>query len=556
MKVRQIQGFKQQIQLKATSMKKPNILFAFADDWGRYASIYKKIHGDASLSAAISTPTIDRIANEGVLFTNALVPAPTCTPCRSSVLSGRYFWQTRLGAILQGAVWDPEIPSFPRLLEDAGYHTGATYKVWGPGDYAGTTPYGTEDHYYDAAGIHFANFSFCATENMEKGMSPEAAKQPLYEEVRNNFNSFLAKRNDDQPFCYWWGPTNTHRGWQKGSGKKLWNIDPDTLKGRLPDFFSDVHDIREDVADYLGECMAFDRGLSVLIEELEKRGELDNTFVVVSGDHGIPGFPRAKCNLYDIGCEVALMARYPGIIPAGELVEDLTNLMDLAPTFLDAAGLSADAGMAGQSLLGRMTGKVPAKLPEEDWVITGRERHVARARDGNLPYPQRAIRTKDFLYIINLNPERWPMGDPKGLDDPKTIPPAFDKLENDTFVAYADLDASPTKAWMVWHRGEVEHNRNFELGFGKRLGEELYDLKKDPQQMTNVAYDEAFADTRKILHHRLITELKVQHDPRLCEERCRYEASPFTDVVHASGEPPSRDAIRLLAAERLSRSGI
>ena len=72
-------------------------------------------------------------------------------------------------------------------------------------------------------------------------------------------------------------------------------------------------EIREDVADYLGECQAVDYGLGIILEELEKIGELENTLVVVSGDHGIPGVPRAKCNLYDIGCEVALAARWPGV---------------------------------------------------------------------------------------------------------------------------------------------------------------------------------------------------------------------------------------------------
>ena len=114
-------------------MKKPNILFAFADDWGRYASAYAAIEGEQSVSHLMQTPHFDRIASEGALFSHAIVPAPTCTPCRSSVLSGRYFWQTGLGAILAGAVWDRKIPSYPFLLENAGYHIGFTNKVWSPG---------------------------------------------------------------------------------------------------------------------------------------------------------------------------------------------------------------------------------------------------------------------------------------------------------------------------------------------------------------------------------------------------------------------------------------
>ena len=112
---------------------RPNILFAFADDWGRYASAYRQVEGDSTPNALLDTPNFDRVANEGVLLTNAFVPAPSCTPCRSSLLTGRYFWQTERGAILQCAVWDSSIPSYPLLLEESGYHIGYTYKVWSPG---------------------------------------------------------------------------------------------------------------------------------------------------------------------------------------------------------------------------------------------------------------------------------------------------------------------------------------------------------------------------------------------------------------------------------------
>jgi len=287
--------------------KRPNILFAFADDWGRYASAYRQVEGDTTPNALLDTPNFDRVAREGALFTNAFVPAPSCTPCRSSLLTGRYFWQTGRGAILQGAVWDSSIPSYPLMLEEAGYHIGYTYKAWSPGT-PRDAPYGGERTRYAPAGTKFGQFSFVATENVsEHGV--EGAKKILYDETRQNFEAFLKARPRDTPFCYWWGPTNTHRKWQRGSGVALWGLDPDDLKGRLPAFLPDVHDVREDVADYLGECLAVDAGLGVLLARLEEEGELNNTLVVVSGDHGIPGFPRGKCNLYNLGCEVALAAR-------------------------------------------------------------------------------------------------------------------------------------------------------------------------------------------------------------------------------------------------------
>jgi len=506
--------------------KRPNILFAFGDDWGKYASAYQQVEGDGTLNALLDTPNFDRVAREGILFTNAFVSAPSCTPCRSSVLSGRYFWQTGLGAILLGAVWDPSIPSYPLLLEEAGYHIGFTYKVWSPGT-PRDAPYGAERTRYESAGTQFRLFSFVATENAaEHGV--EGAKQLLYDEVRGNFDAYLATRPEGAPLCYWWGPTNTHRKWERGSGKALWGLQPDDLKGRLPAFLPDVHAVREDVCDYLGECLAFDAGLGILLDRLEEMGELDSTLVVVSGDHGIPGFPRGKCNLYDLGCEVALAARWPGHIPEGRIVEDFVNLMDLAPTFLEAGGLEPPECMTAKSLMDVLastgSGQVDA---QRTFVVTGRERHVDSARPGNLPYPQRAIRTKDFLYIRNFAPDRWPMGDPKGLDDPNTEPPSYDVLCNDTFIAYADMDASPSKAWMVHHRGEERVRRLFAMGFGKFPAEELYDLRIDPDYMHNVVQDPAYADVRQRLSDQLVDLLREQQDPRVVEEDCRYERPPY-----------------------------
>jgi N-sulfoglucosamine sulfohydrolase len=513
-----------------THPQQPNILFVFADDWGRYASAYGEIEGPDSLNALLDTPHFDRVAREGALFTNAFVPAPSCTPCRSSVLTGRYFWQTGRGAILQGAVWDDAIPSYPLLLEEAGYHIGYTYKVWSPGTPA-DQPYGGARTRYSPGGNWYACYSQTAT-SLVPDLGVVGAKARLAEEVRQNFDAFLAARPAETPFCYWWGPTNTHREWQQGSGKALWGIEPDDLQGRLPAFLPDVPAIREDVADYLGECQAVDAGLGVLLQRLEELGELDNTLIVVSGDHGIPGFPRGKCNLYDLGCEVALAARWPGHIQPGRIVDDLVNIMDLAPTFLQAAGVAPPDGLPAQGLLPVLEAPGSGQIdPARTVVVTGRERHVGDARDGFLPYPQRAIRTKEYLYIRNFTPDRWPMGDPKGLDDPATVPPSYEELCHNTRAAYADLDASPSKAWLVHHRGEESVRALFELGFGKFPAEELYDLRVDPDYMRNVVDAPAYSDVRRNLSERLLAVLQEQADPRVVETPCRFEEAPFTDPV-------------------------
>ena len=107
-------------EVKPAPAGRPNILFFFADDWGRYAGCYAGLDGRPTISDVVKTPTIDRIAKQGVLFRNAFVTAPSCTPCRSSLLSGQYFFRTGRGAILQGAVWDATIPSLSAAVARRG----------------------------------------------------------------------------------------------------------------------------------------------------------------------------------------------------------------------------------------------------------------------------------------------------------------------------------------------------------------------------------------------------------------------------------------------------
>ena len=294
-------------------------------------------------------------------------------------------------------------------------------------------------------------------------------------------SAIFSPEREGQPFAYWFGPTNTHRKWIQGSGKQLWGLDPDDLQGKMPPFLPDVHTIREDFADYLGEAQAVDAALGVLLEELERIGELDNTLIVVSGDHGIPGFPRGKCNLYDLGVGVPLAIRWGDRVPGGRVVEDFVCLPDLAPTFVEAAGLVPPDVMTAKSLMSILTSNKSGQVDAtRDCVIVGRERHVAAARTDNLPYPQRAIRTKDFLYIRNFKPQRWPMGTGPGFGNPEGPMPEFEQLRENTFAAFGDMDASPTKAWIAMHRNDPGMYPFFEYAFGRRPAEELFDLRKDP----------------------------------------------------------------------------
>jgi N-sulfoglucosamine sulfohydrolase len=514
--------------VRAAEPSRPNILFAFADDWGRLAGIYADVDGRGGINDVVRTPNFDEIARRGVLFKNAFVNAPSCTPCRSSLLSGQYFWRTGRGAILQGAVWDPEIPSWPLLLADAGYHIGKTWKVWSPGVPV-DAPFGRQKHAYQSAGSRFNRFSQTATRLVAESKSVDDVKQELLEEVRGNLTSFLEARDGDEPFCYWFGPTNVHRQWVRGSGKKLWDIDPDDLQGRMPPFLPDVPAVREDLADYIGEVAAFDAGLGVLLDELEQAGELDNTLIVISGDHGPPGFPHGKCNLYDFGTRVCLAITGPGVV-GGRVVDDFVNLPDLAPTFLEAGDSQVPEEMTARSLWPTLKSDASGQAdPSRTYVVTGRERHVAAARAGHLPYPQRAIRTTDHLFIINFRPDRYPLGDPTGLDEGDS--PTFEELTASTFVTLPDEDAGPTKAWLVTHRDDPQWRPYFEHAYGKRPREELFDLAKDPHQMNNVADDPVYAQVAAELRERLLAELERTGDPRLANEGEFFETPPMAGPI-------------------------
>jgi arylsulfatase A-like enzyme len=510
----------------AAADKRPNILFCFADDWGRYANCYTAIETRPSINQVLKTPVIDRMAREGVLFKNAFVTAPSCTPCRSSLLSGQYFFRTHRGAILQGAQWDASIPAYPLMLRDTGYHIGKSHKVWSPGTPA-DAPYGGQQHAYEKAGRDFCDFSENATKLVRGGMAFEAAKQKILGQVRDNFDAFLTDRKPGQPFCYWFGPTLTHRKWEKGSGKALWGIEPDSVKGKLPKFIPDVPEVREDYTDYMGEIQAWDAGIGVLIKKLEEIGELDRTLVVLSGDHGMPGMPGGKCNLYDFGVGVALIARMPGG-QGGRIVDDFANLMDLAPTFLEAGGVKPPDMMTGRSLMNVLrSAKSGLVDPSRTWVVTGRERHVAAAREGHLPYPHRALRTKDFLYVRNFAPDRWPMGKPNFTS--RADLPSAAELEHNTFVAFADMDASPTKAWLVGQYALPQWQWHYDYAFAKRPSEQLFDLRKDPDQTMNVADDPAYAGTKREMAARLVKVLANANDPRVTGDGQKFERSPFTD---------------------------
>ena len=136
----------------------------------------------------------------------------------------------------------------------------------------------------------------------------------------------------------------------------------------------------------------------------------------------------------------------------------------------------------------------------------------------------RSVRTHDYLYIRNFKPERWPSGAPKGYAKPVEIDVTRPR---GTFFGYADVDAAPTKSYMLKHRDDPEVKELFELGFGKRPAEELYDLAKDPDQLNNVADQRKYAMIKKRLSNLLMSELKTTKDPRVLGQGDTFDDYPY-----------------------------
>jgi N-sulfoglucosamine sulfohydrolase len=460
------------------SKVRPNILFCLADDW---SWPHASIAGDK----VVKTPTFDRVARQGVLFENAFVSSPSCTPSRGAMLTGQWHWRLEEG----GNLWSTlpaKFPVYPDLLEEAGYHVGYTRKGWGPGR--------------DAPGGRKRN-----------------PAGPRY----RDFQQFLDDRPEGKPFCFWFGSTDPHRAykWQSGikSGMKLEDV-------KVPACFPDSEEIRTDICDYYWEVQRFDTEVGELLKMLEDIRELDNTLVVISGDNGMP-FPRCKSNLYDMGTNIPLAVRWPAAVKGGRIVEDFISLTDLAPTFLEVAGLKPTEQMTARSFLNILTSSKSGRMdPKRDHVLTGKERHVVCQETGTGGYPMRAIRTHDFLYIRNFKPERWPAGAPKGYSHAIDIDVARPR---GTHYGYADIDGGPTKSYMLKYRDDPKAKRLFELAFGKRPSEELYDLQKDPDQLDNVAGKPEYAKVKKKLADALMAELKATKDPRVLGRGDVFDNYPY-----------------------------
>lgn len=338
--------------LVGLAQTKPNFVFIIADDvsFNDIGCYGNKV---------VKTPNIDRLAAEGLRFTNAFLTASSCSPSRCSIISGKYP-HCNGAAELHTPLPPNEIP-FPLLLREKGYYTAQAGK-W----HMGPSAYRAFDLYTDGKKYN----------NGDGG--------------ENNWVKFLKERPKEKPFFFWLASHDAHRPW----GADTFKITHDPSKVIIPPYFDDTPETRQDIASYYNEIGRFDYYIGKVREELEKQGVLENTVIIVTADNGRP-FPRCKTRVYDSGMQTPFVVFWPkGIKDKGAHPEGLVSSLDIAPTILELAGVDSPKEYQGKSFTPML--KNPGAEIRKN-VFSEHNWHDYQAHE-------RMIRTKDYLYLVNALP--------------------------------------------------------------------------------------------------------------------------------------------------------
>lgn len=420
------------LAVTARAADRPNIVFIIGDDisWDDFGC-----YG----SATARTPHTDRLARQGIRFTNAYLTASSCSPSRNSFSTGRYPHNNGAGSELHRPV-AAHLVRFPALLRTAGYHTVLSGKNHMP-------------QAKPAAGEPEPPAPFDVIDD---------GQVPGNHGGHGRWVEHLQKRPRDRPFFAWFAALDAHRAWD---GDNEWDAAAygpkhDPARVRVPPFLVDDEATRRDLASYANEVTRFDHFIGRVVAELERQGILDQTLIFITADNGRP-FPRAKTRLHDSGMKAPFVAHWPaGIRNPGTPRAGLISAIDLAPTILDVAGVAAPASFQGVSF--RPLFAVPDArvrrfaFSEHNW-----HDYAANAR---------AVRDGEYLYLVNFQPAA-PWQGP------------------------ADSVRSPSHASLVSAQAAGRLDRaQQDVFLAPRPTEELYRTAGDPDQLTNLATDPRHAD--------------------------------------------------------------
>jgi N-sulfoglucosamine sulfohydrolase len=411
---------------------RPNVILLIADDvsWDDF--------GCYSNTAA-RTPNIDALAAAGLRFDAAYLTASSCSPSRSSIITGRYPHNNGKAAELHQPI-SLHLPWFPEILRAAGYYTALSGK-----HHMSTTKPGPGESARPQAFDH-----------VDGGRAPDNSGGHA------NWVSVLQNRPQDQPFFFWFAAYDAHRDWD---GDRQWVEEQYGPMHRpeaviVPPFLSDDAQTRQDLASYYNEVTRFDYFVGQVVQELDRQNQLDNTLLLVMADNGRP-FPRAKTRLHDSGMRTPLIAHWPQGIKgdtggeAGSSTSSLASAIDLAPTILELAGCEVPPTVQGVSLLPVL--KDPAARVRR-YAFSEHNWHDYEAHG-------RSVRSEEYLLIVNQRPALAWQGPADSVRSPSHQQLRSLRDQDALNAAQADVFLTPRPSF------------------------ELYDVRKDPDQLNNLYED-------------------------------------------------------------------
>lgn len=446
----------------AAAATKPNVLLITADDLGLQLGCY----GDE----AVRTPHLDALAKRGRLFENAYVAQASCSPSRSAMFTGLYpHANGQYGLLNAGAGFELHEPlrarTIPALLKQAGYRTGILGKLHvGPEN---SFPFDTRIR---------------ADTRDVKASAAEAAK------FFQGAGPFFLMANYSDPHVL--GPSP--RPPKEAFPTQYKGVPETPLRvGEVPPFpFQqiDTPEQIERVTQYYNAVMRFDAAVGLLLAELEKAGHINDTVILLVGDHG-PPFVRGKTSCYEGGVHVPMIAVWPGIFKPGERTPALVSTVDLLPTILDATGQPVPAGLHGRSLRHTLDAK-----QHREFLATEFHFHGASPF-----YPRRSIRDARFKLIHNLRAGQVKAS--SGMDGDA----AFAMSQTGKFAGTPVAEAF----------ARLADPPEFEL----------YDLRTDPWEFANLAAQGQHAPTLRRLQEALLTWRRETDDPLLTPDGLRQMAA-------------------------------
>jgi arylsulfatase A-like enzyme len=353
-----------------SAASRPNILHIMSDD---HSYPHLGCYGNPD----IKTPNLDKFAAQGIRMDRAYVSCPQCVPSRATIMTGRSPVDIDMSRF--SAPLPREVITYHEHLRKAGYYTGVAGRTFHMNG-AKTSP--------ESAAV-FDEFKLETFVDRVDYMKTSPDNDISF----SQFTEFLDAVPQGKPWDLQLCSNDPHRPLTTSGPEKH-----DPAKIKLPPHYLDTPAIREDFARYYDEIAHFDMFFGKVMAELEKRGMADNTLVLFMGDNGCSQF-RGKGTLYEFGIHVPMLARWPGVIKPGTVSDELISGEDLAPTYLQAAGLDVPKGMTGHSFVKLLRGE---PHEEREFIFSERGAHGSGAPLNSAAFDLgRVVVGKKFKLIYN-----------------------------------------------------------------------------------------------------------------------------------------------------------